>query len=149
MTPVPRDETPVGSSSTPPTILLAEDDENLRVMLAIVLRREGRVVEFSSGARLREHLESTLGSPQTPAARTIVISDLRMPGLDGLALLRDLRAGGHHLPFILLTAFGSADVHAAAASLGVRAVLDKPFDFEELRQIVRGIGREARSPDEG
>jgi DNA-binding response OmpR family regulator len=138
--PHPPDSMPPSAPVLPEplTILLAEDDANLRAMLAIVLRREGhRVVELRNGAELRDQLESFYQPGQDPPANLLVISDLRMPEADGLTLIRGVRQRGHAPPFILLTAFGSSEVHAAAQGLGALKVLDKPFDFDELRLVVR------------
>jgi DNA-binding response OmpR family regulator len=120
------------------SILLAEDDPNLRAMLAIILRREGhRVIELRNGAELRDRLEVFYARGQAAPANLLIISDLRMPEADGLSLVRATRARGHEPPFIILTAFGSPEVHAAAQAMGVLKVLDKPFDFDELRAVVR------------
>jgi DNA-binding response OmpR family regulator len=120
------------------TILLAEDDANLRAMLAIVLRREGhRIVELRNGGELREQLDALYRRDQPAPEGLMIISDLRMPEADGLSLMRAVAERGHHPPFIILTAFGSAEVHAAARALGALGVLDKPFDFDELRHEVR------------
>jgi DNA-binding response OmpR family regulator len=122
------------------TILLAEDDANLRAMLAIVLRREGhRIVELRNGGELREQLDSLYRRDQPAPEGLMIISDLRMPEADGLSLMRAVTERGHHPPFIILTAFGSAEVHAAARALGALSVLDKPFDFDELRHEVRRV----------
>jgi len=112
-------------------------------MLAIVLRREGhRVQEFRDGGALRAHLRGIAGD-DTPASLDdlLVVTDLRMPDVDGLELMRELRGSGRQPPFILLTAFGSAEIHAAARALGAIAVLDKPFDFDELRAVIRTFAR--------
>jgi DNA-binding response OmpR family regulator len=128
----------IAASSATLTILLAEDDANLRAMLAIVLRREGhRVIELRDGAELKDKLGVLYRRGQTPPPDHLIISDLRMPGADGLTALRAVQALGHQPPFIILTAFGSSDVHASAQELGALKVLDKPFDFDELRAVVR------------
>ena len=132
---------------SPLTILLAEDDANLRGMLAIVLRREGhRVVELRNGAELRDQLDARYRPDQQAPADILIISDLRMPEIDTLSLIRAVRERGHQPPFIMLTAFGSAEVHAAARSLGALRVLDKPFDFDELRGVVRAFRANESKP---
>jgi CheY-like chemotaxis protein len=133
----------------PLTVLLAEDDANLRSMLAIVLRREGhRVQEFRDGGELRAHLRGSAGRNPQLAEGVLVVTDLRMPEVDGLTLMNEMRGIGLPLPFILLTAFGSPDVHAAAHSAGAVAVLDKPFDFDDLREVIRGYARAGMSGPE-
>ncbi len=127
----------------PLTVLLAEDDANLRSMLAIVLRRDGhRVQEFHDGGELRAHLRGSAGRNPRLTEGVMVVTDLRMPAVDGLALMQEMRGIGLPLPFILLTAFGSPDVHASAHAAGAVAVLDKPFDFDDLREVIRGYARQ-------
>lgn len=111
-------------------------------MLAVVLRREGhRVVEIADGQKLRAEI-STIGVDAAGARATeiLVISDLRLPGADSLSVIRSAW-GDKQLhrapPFILITGFGSERVHAEARALGALAVFDKPFDFEDLLQVVR------------
>jgi CheY-like chemotaxis protein len=133
----------------PLTVLLAEDDANLRSMLAIVLRRDGhRVQEFRDGGELRVHLCGRGRENPQLVEGVVVVTDLRMPEVDGLTLMQEMRAIGRPLPFILLTAFGSPDVHAAAHAAGAVAVLDKPFDFDDLREVIRGHARAAASGPE-
>jgi two-component system response regulator GlrR len=120
------------------TVLLAEDDANLRSMLAIVLRRDGyRVQEFRDGGELRAHLRGGAARNPQLTEGVLVVTDLRMPEVDGLTLMQEMGGMGPAVPFILLTAFGSADVHAAARATGAIAVLDKPFDFDDLREVIR------------
>ncbi|HEY0705495.1 MAG TPA: response regulator [Polyangia bacterium] len=124
------------------SILLADDDANLRSMLAIVLRRDGhRVQEFRNGGDLQSHLLATYVPGQPVPREILMILDLRMPEVDGLSLVRSLRQRGQTPPFILLTAFGGAQVVTAAETLGALGVLDKPFDFDDLRTLVRGHAR--------
>jgi DNA-binding response OmpR family regulator len=119
-------------------ILLADDDANLRSMLAIVLRRDGhRVQEFRNGGDLQSHLLTTMPVGQLVPRESLLILDLRMPEVDGFGVVRLLHQRGQVVPFILLTAFGGAEVKAAAEALGALGVLDKPFDFDDLRSVVR------------
>jgi DNA-binding response OmpR family regulator len=123
-------------------ILLAEDDANLRGMLAIVLRREGHTVqEFRNGGDLHAHLTHLLVPGETLPRDLLIVADLRMPEMDGLMIVRALRQSGLQPPFILLTAFGSPEVHAMAHGLGAVEVLDKPFDFDDLRAVIRTHAR--------
>lgn len=119
----------------PLTILLAEDDADLRSMLTIVLRRDGhRVLEFADGTALAAAL-----APR-PAEREelrLVIADMRLPELDGLTAIRTAQSRGTRPPFILITAFADPKIRAAATGLGAIAVLSKPFDFDELRTTIR------------
>ena len=122
------------------TILLAEDDRDLRSLLSAVLRRDGhRVLELSDGADLHDDLALLFLDQAEPPDDLLVVADLRMPVMDGLTVMRSFRSHGHRPPFILITAFGDTDTHDQAASLGAVAVFDKPFDFDDLRGTVRAF----------
>lgn len=124
------------------TVLLAEDDANLRSMLSIVLRRDGhRVREFRDGADLDAELVHNYPEGRIRPENVLIVADMRMPAQDGLSVIRQLRRRGNQLPFILMTAFGDAQTHAAAWELGALAVLDKPFDFDDLRATIRAFAR--------
>lgn len=66
----------------------------------------------------------------------LVITDLRLPGMSGLALARRLRSGRKPLPVIVVTAFGSPEALAELEECGVHAVFPKPFRVDQLRRSV-------------
>jgi DNA-binding NtrC family response regulator len=116
---------------------LAEDDVAMRALLARTLRRAGfDVVEARSGHETLERLSQGLGI-EPPVGFDLIISDVRMPGYDGLNVLASVRHTPIQVPVILITAFGTAAAHAAAARLGAFAILDKPFDLDDLMALVR------------
>lgn len=118
----------------PPLVLLAEDDDELRRLLSRRLRRAGcEVIEARTGVQLVELVAEHGMEPLTPPNRvaSLVISDVRMPGWSGIDALRRLRRAGVDLPFILITAFGSAEIHREAATLGAM-IYDKPLDIDVL-----------------
>ena len=124
-----------GVPSEQPVVLLAEDDDELRRLLARKLRRQGcDVVEARTGTQLVElvveHTVQPIALDQRPAS--LVISDLRMPGRSGLDVLRLLRRANVRVPVILMTGFGSREVHDEALMLGAAAVFDKPVDLDDL-----------------
>jgi CheY-like chemotaxis protein len=128
------------------TVLLAEDDFDMRSMLSAVLRRDGyRVVEMCDGMDLRENLTLHFVAGVQARGDILVVADLRMPLMDSLSVLRTLRGQGHRPPFILITAFGDPQTHADAKALDALAVLDKPFDFDDLRRTIREFAS-ARPP---
>lgn len=117
-------------------VLLAEDDSEFRAMLASVLRHDGyEVIEAASGSELLRHFSATILWPERFRTPDVVVSDVRMPGPDGLAVLRGLRQFEWDNPVILITAFGDAATHAAAADMAA-AVLDKPFNIDDLRALL-------------
>jgi DNA-binding response OmpR family regulator len=123
-------------------ILLAEDDDELRALVAALLRKDGhQVIEARNGKDLMGDLACAyLLGPGSPD-EVLVVTDLRLPLADGFTVIRAFRAQGKYPHFILMTAFGDRDSHAEAARLGALAVLDKPFDFDELRSAVLRFAR--------
>jgi CheY-like chemotaxis protein len=126
----------VPDENLPPLVFLAEDDPELRELLARRLRRLGcDVIELRSGSELLEQLK---GAPVLDPP-DLVISDQRMPGATGLDVLSTLRATGVSAPFVLITAFGDPELHAEARRRGAAAVFDKPFELDDLCAMVRGL----------
>jgi len=111
-------------------VALAEDDDALRLLLATTLRRAGyRVREFSSGSQLLR----TLAPPALCV--DLVISDIRMPGASGLEVLAKLHREDKTVPVVLMTAFGDHSTHERALELGAAALIDKPFELDELLSL--------------
>ncbi|MEA2668015.1 MAG: hypothetical protein QOJ33_949 [Chloroflexota bacterium] len=109
----------------------------MRALLARTLRNCGfEVVEAGSGYETVErlaqafHIRPWLGLD-------LVISDVRMPGYDGLNVLASLRQLPASIPVILITAFPTAATQATAARLGAFALLEKPFDLDDLVLLAR------------
>jgi DNA-binding NtrC family response regulator len=114
-------------------ILLVEDDTMFRSLLAAILDDEGyELVE-------REDGKAALMTLQRQSF-DLVLSDLRLPGLNGLELFRTATSQGIAPPFVLLTAFGTVEEAVAAIKEGVADFLTKPLkDPETLRRLVRKI----------
>jgi DNA-binding response OmpR family regulator len=124
-------------ATRPRRILLAEDDKEMRHLLASVLSRDGwQVIEAQDGCELLQYIGSLLLRSRDAIALDLVISDVRMPGRSGLDVLAGLRRADWATPFILITAFGSDELHREARRLGAAAVFDKPFEIDELRAAV-------------
>jgi CheY-like chemotaxis protein len=123
-------------------VFLAEDDAQMRRMIAEALRRRGHsVIEAPDGPTLLSDLARVFWGPRMDAEDSVIVSDARMPGRGGLAILRGIRQFPWCPPFILITAFGDEDIHQEAARLGVVRVLDKPFDLDDLLATVDGVAR--------
>jgi CheY-like chemotaxis protein len=121
------------TDTCPGRVILAEDDRAMRELLEIALRRRGyEVVAVRDGLDLLGVLEEELTEIEQPPAGTVIISDVRMPRVDGLYLLERIRALGWKLPVILVTAFGDAETHDRARALDAHTVMDKPFDLDVL-----------------
>jgi DNA-binding NtrC family response regulator len=106
-------------------ILLAEDEKSIAVTLRDALRDAGHSVETVADGT------SALGLARQ-GDFDCLISDIRMPGLDGLSLLQAVREHRPDFPVILITAFGSIDLAVKAMKLGAHDFLPKPFLNEEM-----------------
>jgi len=106
-------------------ILVADDEKNIRDSIARYLAAEGMTAAVASdGAEARALLEAE--------AFDGLVLDLRMPGMDGLAVLEWLRQEGPPVPAIVVSAYGDVRDAVQAMKLGARDYLVKPFDPEEL-----------------
>jgi DNA-binding response OmpR family regulator len=113
-------------------ILIVDDEPNVRLGFRTALETAGyRVDEAVDGPDALDCLE------QSPVA--LVLLDLRMPGLDGLEVLRRLRDAGNGVPVIIVTAHGSIPDAVAAMKLGAIDFLSKPIMPNELRRVVREV----------
>lgn len=111
-------------------ILVVDDEPDTREAISDLLACEGyHVLPAAGGAEALD--ASTHGVPD------LVISDLRMPGMDGIELLERFDFLYPQTPFLLLTAYGSCEAYRRAVGLGARDVLLKPFKNEELLRSVR------------
>jgi DNA-binding NtrC family response regulator len=121
-------------------ILVAEDDRNLRRVLKAMLDREGyEVAEAQNGAAALEWLSANRAD--------VVISDIRMPKLDGLSLFHRLQGSRPGLPVILITAYGTIGDAVEAIRAGVFDYISKPFDEAELLRVVGNAVRTAEISD--
>jgi two-component system, NtrC family, response regulator GlrR len=113
-----------------PLILIVDDDADILKLLEMRLTASGYDVASAHSAQQA----LTLFNMQAPA---LVISDLRMPEMDGLALFEAIHALNPTVPFILLTAHGSIPDAVHATQQGVFSFLTKPFDSKDLLSQVQ------------
>lgn len=135
------DEPPSGRAGPArrPCVVLAEDDREMRMLLATTLRRAGwDVLEAGDGMDLLDCVAWLIGS-RDDWADCVLVSDIRMPELGGLEVLERLRDLGWAGGIILITAFGDEATHAQARELGATMVLDKPFDLDALCEAIRQV----------
>ena len=119
----------------------------MRRLLATVLPRWGFDVTLANdGDELIRLVCAFLDGGDDVPAPDLIISDVRMPGHSGLAVLEVLRHRDRSTPFVVITAFGDASTHAEATRLGAARVLDKPFDLNHLRATVLELVPVARKP---
>lgn len=115
-----------------PRILLCDDEPNLRKVLGALLQQQGYEVHAEADGTAA--LERILRSPSQTF--DVVITDLRMPNLDGMGLLKQLSQREPNLPVIVLTAHGSVDSAVEAVKMGAFDYLEKPFDREQIHQVI-------------
>lgn len=118
-------------------ILLAEDDDSMRSFMAETLEKDGyRVTQFSDGTDLDTWLETHRDTGIVAGEQRILISDIFMPGATALNILEWHQDTLHNLPIILITGFGSENLHARAMRMGATLVLNKPFTVIDLRRAL-------------
>jgi CheY-like chemotaxis protein len=122
-----------------PRILVAEDDPEMRRLLVWNLRKEGfDTVECSDGWQLLDHLGNPVLDGE-PDDFDLIVSDIRMPGVTGLEILEGIHETEWFVPMILITAFGSEQIHRQAEELGAAGMFDKPFDIDKLINRIREV----------
>ena len=115
--------------SSKPVILIVDDEKNTREGLARALRDEYAVAEAENGLRALEWLETHHAD--------VVLSDLRMPGLDGMALLSRLLGRDPKPVLILLTAYGNIETAVEAMKRGAYDFLAKPVNLDRLELLLK------------
>lgn len=125
-------------------LLVIEDEKRLARNLAELLRRQGYTVDISSdGVSGYDNASTDLYD--------LILLDAMLPGMDGFSLLRKLRAGGHAVPVLMLTARSDLSDRVQGLDCGADYYLTKPFEPEELLACVRSLlrrgGGDARTDD--
>lgn len=110
-------------------ILVADDEPNVRRVLSAILKREGHQVLLAHDG------QEALNLLRQKVVHTI-ITDLRMPQVDGMELLRQAAQDFPDVPVIILTAHGSVDNAVAAVKLGAFDYLEKPFEHDQIKQLI-------------
>ncbi|MBX5436129.1 MAG: response regulator [Alicyclobacillaceae bacterium] len=113
----------------PKKVLVVDDQFGIRMLLQEALGKEGHQV---------------FQAPNGPAALDIIrrenpdliLLDMKIPGMDGLEILRNIRKLNVDVKVIMMTAYGELDLIQEAMELGALAHFTKPFDIDELRQVV-------------
>ncbi len=113
-------------------ILIVDDEENARLGLSKLLAQEGYEVE--SVANGLEALEF-LGQKKV----NLVISDINMPQMNGLAFLRELNRHHPDMQVIMITAYGGVESYLEAMNLGAFEYIHKPVKLEELKSVMKKI----------
>jgi len=113
-------------------ILVVEDDEEMRSLLKDFIEAEGFEIDsVGNGSEAFRILVRELFD--------LVITDIRMPGLTGLDIIPGINKLQPETPIIVITAFGSEEVHRRAMERGATAYLEKPLRFHELKTMIHEI----------
>lgn len=113
-------------------ILVVEDRESLRRMLERALQQEGYEVTVCADG---EQATSKLAA----GSFDLVLTDLKLPGMSGIEVLRNSREAHPRLPVVVLTAFGTVSTAVEAMKLGAADFLEKPVEIEDLFQLVESM----------
>ncbi len=113
-------------------ILIVDDEQSYRQLLTLVFEQEGNNIRTAMNGR--QAIEALQAEPAD-----VVISDVKMPDMDGIQMLRALRETLPEIGVVLMTAFASVDTAREAFKLGADDFITKPFDVEELKLIVKKI----------
>jgi two-component system response regulator FixJ len=126
--------------SAEPCVFVIDDDPGMRDSLKTLLE--------TSGYQVRAH-ESAVAflAGDGPSGRGCVLTDIRMPDMDGLQLQQELRARGANLPVILMTGHGDVPLAVSAMKAGAIDFLEKPFDDTALVNSVNRALEEAQKAD--
>jgi DNA-binding response OmpR family regulator len=118
-------------TTSPRRVLIVDDDRNLTALLSTILKSDGIDVSSASNG------VTALGLLEQESFDALIL-DLRMPGMDGRTLYREVRARGHSVPVLIASAYGA---RTAQQELGAEGSIEKPFDPDRLlNAILRIIG---------
>lgn len=139
---IPDCESPAPERSTPPRILVVDDEPTLRMGFRLALLTDGFEVELARDGE--EALERLRAGPPD-----LMVLDLRMPGIDGIGVLEELAAEQRWVPTVVASAHMDDRVVMEAIRLGVVDFLSKPVRLKDLREIIRHVLREESRVGEG
>ena len=122
-------------------ILLIEDDSHTSAYVAKGLREQGHQVDHSATGREGLSLASTGGYH-------VMVIDRMLPGLDGLTIVKQIRAGGIKAPVLLLTTLGGINDRVEGLEAGADDYLTKPFAFAELLARINALARRLPQAEE-
>ena len=120
-----------------PQLLIVDDDEVTRNLLREVLQREGYLVQLAHSGEVAIALLKK-------ARFSIVLSDIRMVELDGMAVLREVKCHHPQTSVILMTGFGSMEGAVQAIQQGAFDYVSKPFQMNELKVVVARAMKKAK-----
>jgi two-component system, response regulator, stage 0 sporulation protein F len=121
-------------------VLIVDDQNGIRVLLVEVFSSEGYQTSQASNGKLA--LEIVRKDPPD-----LVLLDMKIPGMDGLDILKHIKQIDPSIKVIMMTAYGELDMIKEATDLGALMHFTKPFDIDDLRNAVNKQLRSPGSPD--
>ena len=119
-------------------ILVVDDEEGARELFNTILSDEGYEVTLAVNG------EDAL-SRMKGVIYDLVVTDIKMPGMDGLQLLQEIRKEGSKADVIMVTAYGEVESYLKAMSLGAAEYINKPIRIKELKRIVHKVLSERKA----
>jgi len=111
-------------------ILIVDDEKNMREVLEIFLRNEGYNVSVAdSGERAVEAMRHDIFD--------LVITDMKMPGMSGIDLLKNIKQISPETIVVIITAYGTTESAVQAMKLGAYDYIQKPFEMDDIRLVVK------------
>jgi DNA-binding NtrC family response regulator len=123
-------------------ILVVDDEEGARELFDTILSDEGYDVTLAVNGN--EALSRIKGTDYD-----LVVTDIKMPGMDGLQLLQEIRKTGAKIDVIMVTAYGEVESYLKAMSLGAAEYINKPIRIKELKRIVHKVLTERKAKNIG
>ncbi len=119
-------------------ILVVDDEEGARELFNTILTDEGYHVTLAvSGEDAVSRLKAD--------SFDLIVTDIKMPGMDGLQLLQEIRKSGMRSDVIMVTAYGEVESYLKAMSLGAAEYINKPIRIKELKRIVHKVLAERKT----
>jgi excisionase family DNA binding protein len=113
------------------TLLVVDDEEMFRRVFTLCFQDTYRILTAANGEEALKVLRE--------AKPDVVLLDFKMPGMDGIETLRRIREIAPEVAVVMLSAHGSPEIDLQAARLGALRSLEKPFDPDLIKQVVRGV----------
>lgn len=124
--------------TTNSTIYIVDDDDAVRDSLRFLLETNGyNVLTFSSGEEFLEKYDPTLVS--------ILITDVRMPGMSGLQLQEELNARKVNIPIVFITGHGNVPMAVNTLKQGAMDFIEKPFNLSDIQEVISNLTAEAQA----
>lgn len=111
-------------------VLIVDDQFGIRILLNEVLQREGYTTfQAANGLQALEIVNENVPD--------LILLDMKIPGMDGIEILKRVRQNHKDLKVIIMTAYGELDMIQEAMDLGALTHFSKPFDIDDIREVVK------------